>query len=1146
MTREAHRGASGDAEHPLARLAQVPLLGRDPLLAGLRASLAKASASSRGRCLLLCGDPGIGKTRIAEELVRAAPDLGFAVFASRCHETEGAPALWPWVQLTRALLAERARSEAEALVAAGGSALGRWLPELAGRSIGESEAVPSGDSGARFELFAALAATFQHAARQGPLLLVVDDLHWADTASLLFARFLVREAHGSPIALLCTYRDSEVAAGYPLADALQGLAGEAESFRLEGIEEDDVARFMEHVAGFEVASVLAAAVHAQTGGNPLFVCEVVRLLASEDRLGAPDSSTPAALALPETVRHTLRRRLRAAPSGVRDLLARASVIGSSFAVEVLARSAGLEQGDVLRRLDEAREVRLVVASGHDPGRFRFAHDLIRDTLYDDLPSAERVEQHLAIARTIEVLAKARPEAHYAELAHHFFQGVPAGGARPAAFYALRAAQEADLHFSYEEAARQFELSLRALDLADIERDAGSASDEERFDALLGLGNVLWRAGDRETSRVRHRAAVELARRLSDPERLARAAVSLTGLTDLPMSFPAEASETLEEALRALPEADDRMRAQVLTSLVRASYFGGRRERVEAWAREAVASAERLGDPATLFAAHDALHYALLHPASFDARLRIGEQLLELARATGSRRYEVVAHLWRVVDLLEVPDVRAADGELARFDSLARELNQPFFRWLATAFRATRALMEGRLDDMERLMHAAMEEGQRAESPNAVIFFGTQLFHLREEQGRAAELEPLMRRIADENPALPVFRIGVPLIYALCDRREEARAEFEQVAARDFEDVPHDLHRIPMLTSAGIVAAYLGDARRARLLHRELIQHEGRVLVAGVATWWGGSMDHYLGVLEVAMGELDRAVQHFESALAVAKGAGARLQAAHAARELGAALRLRGGDGDEARGRALRAEARAAYRELGCEWRLAQMDQVDELDAPAADGGAPSRDEPLEDARVSRQDGGWEIAWGGARFELPDSKGLQYLARLLEEPDRELHVVELVASHAKPPPASAPSTSSAAASEPGLRVTRGGTGDAVLDARARAEYGARLTALESELEEAESLHDLERARRLREEIDFLEQELRAALGLGGRARTSQDPVERARKSVYNRIRAAVERIGAKHPPLGVHLQRSIRTGTFCVYRPERPTRWLVRS
>ncbi|MBW2388430.1 MAG: AAA family ATPase [Deltaproteobacteria bacterium] len=1090
--------------------------------------------SGGGRALLLLGEAGIGKTRVADEISQLGQASGVRPIGARCHEMEGAPALWPWIQVVRQLCSGLEPAVRSAMLGDDAQSLATLLPELAPKPSQNTSQLGPHDGDDRYRIFDSVTSLLRRVASEAPLLIVLDDLHWSDPASVLLTRYAVRELRRDPVVFLGLYRDTDVDPGDPLHRALGDLTLEAEAFRLEGLGPSEVADFVEHVAGFAVSDVITAALHAQTGGNPLFLVEMLRLLASEGRLGAPDSPTPEAIPLPLTVRHTLQRRLELLTTDTRTILEQAAILGSEFEPQVL-EAAIQPDGDSSSALDEASTARLIQRVPGVRNRFRFAHDLIRETLDANLSIGDRALLHRRAADAIAKTRAATLEDHYATLAHHYLESASTGTAREAVDFATRGGARATATFSFELAVQLFEGALRALDFLDAESGTSSESEQTRATILVDMGHALWQSGQRQESQAAHRAAAGIARQLDDPSLLAQAAIGLAGRNDVPMDFPDASVQLMEQALEALPRCDSRLRVRLLAHIVRAKYFGDDREQLLEWAREAVAIATRLDDPGALFAALEALHYALLVPAHLEERLIVSKQLPELARRTGSLRFEALAWLWRTFDLLQVPDIAAADTAIARFEESARKLRQPFYEWLATGLRATRAQMEGRLDEAERLVFRALELGQRADSPNAFMFFGTQLFHLRVEQGRADELMPIMQKMVDESPALPVFRIGIPLIHSLADRREETRRSFEQIAAHDFKDVPHDLHRLPMLTSAAVVCAYLGDARRAEILLQELQSEEGRIIVAGVATYWGGSVDRCLGQLEATIGRLDEADRHFASAAGDAARAGARLIEAHTLSDRARVVYLRNGPDDPGLAAKLEEQAAEIYRELGIARDTAS-------ESSHVRRATPTNNRNLSSNRFLRQDRSWLLEYDGVQVELPDSKGLAYLQRLVATPDEDVHVVELIAPDPSEESRSRSDPHGFASSTRTARLTESPI--EVLDANARRAYRERLGELESLRNEAERDHDLARANAIDTEREQIESELMAAVGLGGRPRSANNPAERARKAVYNRVRATIQRIEREHPALGRHLAGSVRTGTTCCYRPDRPTEWLL--
>jgi tetratricopeptide (TPR) repeat protein len=1106
----------------LSRLADAPFFGRGALLASFEIALERALAGDGG-ALLLSGEPGIGKTRCAAELVARARGRGFGVLEARCHEAEGAPALWPWAEVTRKLAALRGVAELRRYAGANAPLLGGFVAELAEPGSARG-AEPRPDDDAQYRLFEATARTFEQASRAAPLLVVLDDLHWADPASVRLARFAVRELRGAPLLFLLLHRSAEPRPGTPLAVALAELSRETESHALAGLGPDEVDAWVAHVTGAGSGSPLARALSSRTGGNPLFLKETLRVLVTDGRLGAGEEG---AVPLPRSVRHTLERRLEALSGGSLRVARQAAVLGATFEVSLLLRACEAQDLDAEKFLDEALGLGIVHPVEGASGAFRFAHDLLRDTALASATLAERAGFHRRAAEAIVAVRAPNLEPHFAELARHYLACATPDTASDAARFSLRAADAASRSFSFEVAIELYEAALQAVELLRADSRTNEQVLRTQCVALVELGHALWQVGRRREARQRCELAVSLAQRLSDATLFARAAIGLAGRHDLPMDFPDASVRLMEEALARLPVADSSLRAHLLASLVRAKYYGEDRAQLVAWARESAEIAERLEDPSAAFAALEALHYARMLPEELEERLAISSRLEELAQRWGSPRAEALAQIWRAVDLMEAGDMEGADAALSRLARAAESVRQPFHRWLAVALRATHTHALGRLDVAEQLTFEALRIGQEADSPNAVLFFGTQLFHLRREQGRVDELLPLMQRIVDERPALPVFRIGIPLIHALSGRLDEARAAFEPIAARDFADVPHDIHRAPLLSSAALVAARLGDTRRAARLLDALRPLAGHVLLAGVGTYWSGAADFVLGLLEETLGRYDAAVLRFEQAAAIARRAGARLHEAHALAALGRVLPRRGTGADRARALAARSEAERIYRAAGVTWHLGSGAAAD-----AQDTQAPV---PAPANAFLRVRDRWLISFAGASIELPASKGLDYLRSLIAARDRELHVMELVSEGG---------AGGAGVREESLDVQRGAAGLELLDARARRAYRERLRELEAAREDAEARGDLGRLEALAAEREAIESELDAALGAGGRGRRAAGGVERARKAVYNRLRDAIARIGEQHPELARHLERSVHTGTTCAYRPDHDPAWRL--
>src|SRR2546422_7226524 len=548
---------------PLQR-AEAVFVGRHRELVELRTGLEDAGAG-RGRFFLVVGEAGIGKTRLVEELAREAAARGHLVLWGRCWESEGAPPYWPWIQVIRAYL-RTARRGAPPRVRGGAAAayLAQLVRELGGaQSPGPS--VPPQSEHARFYLFDAVATFLQSRRDHTPLVLIFDDLQWADTPSLLLLQFLVHELRDTAILVVATYREMEARQNPHVADILGALARDGRHLPLRGFGEEEVALFIEGKTGRSASAALVRAVHHETEGNPFFVDEIVHLLVSEGTLEPRDTSIPPRLPVPEGVREAIRRRLAPLPAPCRDALTLASVVGREFGLGALQAACGLGADALLEVLRPALGREVLVRDPRTAGRYRFAHALIRETIYEELDAAERARLHGRIGEVLEALHQMDPTPHLATLAHHFLEAVPAGGAEKAIAYSTRAARYAEASLAYEDAAVLFERALEGLP------GAHPTDARGRCEPLPPRGCAPAEAGDGPGARETFRQAADIARRIGDAPLLARSALGFagegsrllwvrSGVVDQPRI------ELLQEALDGLGDRDPGIRARLLSRL----------------------------------------------------------------------------------------------------------------------------------------------------------------------------------------------------------------------------------------------------------------------------------------------------------------------------------------------------------------------------------------------------------------------------------------------------------------------------------------------------------------------------------------------------------------------------------------------------
>jgi DNA-binding CsgD family transcriptional regulator len=918
-------------------VATTPFVGREAELAALTADL-EAAAAGRGRVVLLAGEPGIGKTRLAEELAAQATARGVLVLWGRCWEGEGAPAFWPWVQVVRGYVRTADPGVLRHEMGAGAAdiaqiapAVGECLPDLPTPPPTEPEA-------ARFRLFDSLAGFWRAAAARRPLLLVLDDLHWADAPSLALLRFLGRELEDAGPLVVGVYRHTEVDRGHPLLATLADLTRGQGRRRLllGGLDQREVASFVALVAGVAPAPGLAAALHRQTDGNPFFVTEVVRLLASQGRLHAGEAG-PRALAtsLPEGVKAVVAERLGRLSDGCRRVLETAAILGRDFQLRALQPASGMEPKLLLELLEEAEAARVVGAVPGGLGRWRFAHALVREVLYEGLPAARRIRLHGRVGEALEAVYAADPGPHLAELAHHFVSAAPGG--QEMVGRAVRAATLAgrralDL-LAWEEAADLFERALAALELAE------PPDQRQRCELLLALGEARMAASDVPAARAAYLQAGELARRIGSPEVLARAGLGLGLEFTVGMVDPVEVG-LLEEALVALGDSDSPLRALALARLARALMFTPQVERRLTLSEDAVEMARRLGDPATLAAVLFDRHMAIWgpdRPEVASERLAAAGEVVRLAERIGDRAMALRGRGLRRTDLLELGDLAGFDADLAAAEQTAQQLRQLHYDWQLPLVRACRAMLAGRFAEAQEEAAQGLAIGRRAGDQAVEVYCPGVVAGLRLMEGRFGETVEVFQGLAARFPALPILRTCLAAALAEAGRTGEAQAEVEQLAAGDLAAVPRDATWTFSLALLALACHHLGDTEHAAKLYGLLEPYADRNIAFGrVGCLCLGPACYYLGLLDLTLGRPEQALGRFQQAAALARRLQAPPMVAHSHEGQARALLALHRPGDRPQAQALLQEAAATAEELGiCGLVERAAALLGELAAPAA-------------------------------------------------------------------------------------------------------------------------------------------------------------------------------------------------------------------
>ncbi|MDQ3486073.1 MAG: protein kinase [Actinomycetota bacterium] len=851
--------------NPLNRLAAGVFVGREAEVVAIRRTCDDA-LGGRGRLVLVAGEPGIGKTRTAEEITTYAGIRGAQVLWGRCYEGDGAPAYWPWVQVLRAFVHDRDPEDLRVELGTGGAVIAQVVPEIRDRLPDLGPAPALSPEQARFALFDAVHSFMKNAAQRQPLVLVLDDLHWADEPSLLLLRYLVSELAVGRILIIGTYRDVAVGRHHPLAATLADLHrhGVTQRVVLRGLSVDDVDRYIEIALGRSPLTSLVEAVHRETEGNPFFLSEVVRLLAAEGRLDEPNRARWG-MTIPQSVREVIGRRLELLTTRCNKVLALAAVVGREFSLEVLGRVDEQPLDEVLDALDEAIGAQLVEETDR-PSQYRFSHALIRETLYEELALSRRVLVHRRIGVALEALYADR-EPPLAELAHHFSKAVSGGDVDKAVGYADRAASRADGALAYEEAARLFALALQDLELA------ATPEPGRRSELLMAMGRAHKRASQVDQARGAFRDAAAIARAAGDAELLGRAALGFARPGINAGFVDDELRTMLVEAIEAIGDAMTGLRSRLLSRLSMELYFAKDRSVLAALADEAVAVARAAADDNALAAALvvQAKCGALYRPTAGSTVAVVelscvrAEEATELARRAGDRELECEGLLHLAFQLIELERLDRATVTIERFAALAEELRQPFFLWHRHWFLVLRALLEGRFDEGRRLCDEALAIGSTVAPVDARLGYVVQLLAARRDP---RDLDRVAREITEARRVAPQLRClwaAAALIATERGQAIDARAQLAALAADGFASVPDDAFRSMTLALAGEAAVALGDVGVAATLYEILLPEASLSLQFGAGAAYLGTTSRCLGLLAGALGRGDAADAHFEDA-----------------------------------------------------------------------------------------------------------------------------------------------------------------------------------------------------------------------------------------------------------------------------------------
>ena len=937
LIRPDYRCATGpqvqDLPATLRLSSALPFVGRSAELETLQTLVPTAVGEGR-RFVLLGGEAGTGKSRLVREFAARAAGDGALVAYGACDAVIQAP-YGPFADALERLVVAVGPSEISSLPGAG--ELCRLVPELAGMLGLQPSASSTDPDTERHRLHTAVGELLEIVGASRPVLLVIEDAHWADASTLLLLRYLGRAASSARALVLATFRDSEAEVPDELARTLADLRRSEGVVRisLAGLSKEDVSDFVVRASDGKLAEPprLAEAITDLTAGNPFLVCELWRALVETKVVelvdGALQLTRPLAeLGSPESVREVVSQRLARLTPSTNGLLELAATAGAEFELEVARRGSGLQEPQLHAALDEAvRSGMLEELSGHRLA-YRFTHELVRRAVYDRLTAVRRAELHLRVGEAKEA-TEGRSARALADLAHHFTAAAPLGESRRAVEYNLMAAGAASEALAFEEAAERLRTAL----------ELGVESEEERVRVLLTLGTASHLAGKAPDALDAFDSAAELARRSGDAELLARAAIGFEEACWRP-GFVARPVPLLEEAESALGEGRPQLRVGLLSGLARALDMGGAKARGAVVRRSAIQLARDTSDRPGL-ANVLVRSYWSRGETPLEEILEMLSEAKTIGEELGDIDLRAEAESWRLPSLVAMGNIAAARDELGAFWQLAQASAQPFMLHVAEHYGSAIALADGRLDDAEEMAGRSREAGLLLTGRDASGTYGIQIFSLRREQGRLAELAPVVRILAGSSRDHGPWRPGLVSVLAELGMEVEARRELARIVSEGLDQFRESLW-LAALTYITDACTALGDEDAATLVYPELAPLTGTNVMIGHLVAHYGSADRYLGMLAATLGDWEGAWDHFEKAIDLNREMGAMTWLAHTEYQYARAL-LASGQRDGAVAAMLR-DAHALAARIGLK---ALLSRIDSLGTAPAQSGLPDGLSPRE-------------------------------------------------------------------------------------------------------------------------------------------------------------------------------------------------------
>ena len=892
---------------PIAVSSSKTFVGRQAEMASLSTGLCRA-LEGNPQTFLLMGEAGMGKTRMIEEFAHRAAAQGASVLVGRCREEEGAPAFWPWIQILRTHI-ETAHQETLSSLEPYAGVVSQMLPEL--RTLFPAVApLPDVEAEqARFRLLDAITRFLQASAKLKPLALMIDDLHRADTSSLLLLEFLVRELRASPIFILGAYRDLDILGDATREQCLTRVARTAtsRSIQLKGISR----RAVGELVGQPEDAELVSALYEQSAGSPFFLTQLVQLLEVDSAKLSDKSADEWRFSLPTGVRDAISSQLSGLPPPTRETLTVAAVIGRDFSPAMLARGLEISFPEVVERLEPAVTARLIVDVQKHSGNYRFSHALLRDVVYDQIPKPDRGRLHKRIGEALEALHVSDLDTCIAELAFHFTESAGMGDVGKAIAYCIAAGEQAASRLAHENAPEHFRSALQLMDIRDV------ADPRKRCELLIQLGASEMRIGDREMARQNLLHAANIARQIDAPELLARAALGLApGFFTIEVgTYDPELESLLNEARSAIPKLQGELLVQVTARLAMAAVWSSTPGNCDKLSATAIALARDVQNPVTRAYALRARHGALWGPERFDERRQLISELGKISRSTGDAEIALMYRILNITALLERGDISRVDREILEYTTLSNSLQLPHSRWYVSLYLAMRALMEGRYENAKTAADQFLELGSRVHDSNAPQSFGAHLILRLWEKNQLDAISNLLAGFISEHPTMSAWKCVASFFYSE-NNNVDGTSIFNSFAELGFENIPLDetwAIAVQMLINT---CCNIGDSSRAEQLYDLSLPGKMHHTIVGYGVMSWGSRARELGNLASLMGRFEEAAEHFELAISQNRKTGGAPWVARSQYDYARMLARQRNPKHKGRIRELVAEAQQAANMLG--------------------------------------------------------------------------------------------------------------------------------------------------------------------------------------------------------------------------------------